>query len=151
MSVDEEPARSLLKAMSAEIAEIYSGLDLNGPEMPKAGSAELDPPAGTFLVGFGPGGQPVCCGGLKDLGNGSCEIKRMFVVKEAREGGVARALLEALEDAARRLGFERARLDTGPRQPRALDLYRRSGYAEIENFNGNPIATFFGEKNLASG
>ena len=151
VSVDATPARFLLESMSAEIAEIYGGLDLNGPDMPKAGRAELDPPWGAFLVGFDSSGEAVCCGGIKDLGDGSCEIKRMFVAPEARGGGVARELLEALEDAARERGFERARLDTGPRQPRALGLYKRSGYREIENFNGNPIATFFGEKSLTRG
>lgn len=27
-------------------------------------------------------------------------------------------------------------------------MYERAGYAEIENFNANPVATFFGEKPL---
>ena len=149
--VEEEPARSLLDAMAREIAEIYEGVDLNGPGMPKAGRAELDPPAGAFLVGFDATGQPACGGGVKDLGGGACEIKRMYVLPEFRGKGCARELLAALEGAARELGFERARLDTGPRQPGALRLYRRAGYAEIENFNENPMATFFGEKRLVAG
>jgi hypothetical protein len=62
---------------------------------------------------------------------------------------VARALLAALEDAARGLGYEVARLDTGPLQPHAEALYRSAGYAEIANFNANPVASFFGEKRLA--
>ena len=40
------------------------------------------------------------------------------------------------------------RLDTGPRQPRAQGMYERAGYVAIENFNANPVATFFGEKRL---
>ncbi len=49
---------------------------------------------------------------------------------------------------SRSLGYEVARLDTGPRQPHAERLYRDAGYAPIGNFNGNPIASFFGEKPL---
>ena len=45
-------------------------------------------------------------------------------------------------------GYELARLDTGPRQPGAQQLYESVGYAPIENFNGNPVATYFGEKRL---
>ena len=72
----------------------------------------------------------------------------MYVAPEARGGGVGRALLRALEHAARSLGYEIARLDTGPRQPGAQHLYESDGYAAIANFNGNPVASFFGEKRL---
>jgi GNAT superfamily N-acetyltransferase len=72
----------------------------------------------------------------------------MFVVPEARGRGVARALLVELERLARELGYEIARLDTGPKQRRAHQMYERAGYAAIENFNANPVATFFGEKRL---
>ena len=90
----------------------------------------------------------VCGGGVKDLGDGSCEIKRMYVIPEARRKGYARELLVALEDAARELGYEIARLDTGPRQPSSERMYREAGYEPIHNFNGNPVASFFGEKPL---
>jgi GNAT superfamily N-acetyltransferase len=85
---------------------------------------------------------------VKELSHGTCEIKRMYVVPAARGRGVARALLAALEDAARALGYSRARLDTGPRQPHAERMYRESGYRPIANFNANPVASFFGEKAL---
>jgi GNAT superfamily N-acetyltransferase len=144
---DEEPAAGLVQGMRDEIARLYDGQDLDGPDMPKAGPAELSPPRGAFLVGW-LDGEPVCCGGLKDLGDGACEVKKMFVAERARGRGVARALLEALEAEARRLGYVVARLDTGPRQPRARRMYERAGYAPIPNFNANPVATFFGEKRL---
>jgi GNAT superfamily N-acetyltransferase len=115
--------------------------------MPRAGPGELSPPGGTFLVGY-EDGVPVCCGGVKRLADGTCEIKRMFVVEAARGRGLARALLEELERRARALGYETARLDTGPRQMRAQRMYERAGYAAIANFNANPVATFFGEKQL---
>lgn len=145
--VDEEPAATLAQAMRDEIAAIYDGLALDGPDMPEAGPGELAPPGGTFVVGY-EDHVAVCCGGLKRLPDGACEIKKMFVVGEARGHGVARALLVELERLARDLGYEIARLDTGWRQPRAQRMYERAGYAPIENFNANPVATFFGEKAL---
>jgi GNAT superfamily N-acetyltransferase len=142
---------ALVAAMIVEMRELYwdvgAGLDLNSPDMPKAGPAELGPPGGTFLVGYRDG-RAVCGGGIKRLSDGACEIKRMYVVPAARGQGVARALLHALEDAARGLGYSVARLDTGPRQPNAQGLYEYEGYGPIANFNGNPVATFFGEKQL---
>jgi GNAT superfamily N-acetyltransferase len=145
--VDEEPAAALVQGMRDEIAALYAGLDLDGPQMPKAGPQELAPPGGAFVVGLD-GGVPVCCGGIKPLPDGACEVKRMFVVAEVRGRGVARALLVELERRARELGYTVARLDTGPRQPRARRMYERSGYAPVANFNGNPVASFFGEKRL---
>jgi GNAT superfamily N-acetyltransferase len=134
--------------MREEIAKIYTGVVLDGPEMPRAGPRELGPPGGVFLVGFDESGVTVCGGGVKDLGDGACEIKRMYVIPEARNAGRGRELLVALEEAARELGYERARLDTGPDQHGARRMYQEAGYEPIENFNGNPIATFFGEKTL---
>ncbi|MDT5016130.1 MAG: hypothetical protein QOD39_2290 [Mycobacterium sp.] len=134
--------------MIDEMRELYDGLDLLSPDMPTAGPVEMGPPGGTFLVGYRDG-EAVCGGGIKRLPDGACEIKRMYVVPAARGQGIARTLLRALEDAARAMGYDMARLDTGPRQPRAQGLYEREGYVPIDNFNGNPVATFFGEKRLA--
>lgn len=146
-AVDSGPGAVLIQAMREEMAAVYDGLELDAPDMPRAGAADLGGPHGAFLVGWD-GAVPVCCGGLKRLPDGACEIKRMYVVPAARGRGVARALLHALEDEARRLGYAIARLDSGPRQPHARRLYEGEGYEEIANFNANPVATFFGEKEL---
>ncbi|MEA2190232.1 MAG: hypothetical protein QOI73_353 [Solirubrobacteraceae bacterium] len=146
--LDEPPAATLAQAMRDEIAALYDGLMLDGPDMPKAGPAELCPPGGTFVVGY-EDDVAVCCGGIKRLPDGACEIKKMYVAEAARGRGVARELLVELERRARELGYAIARLDTGPRQPRARRMYERAGYRAIENFNGNPVATFFAEKELS--
>lgn len=152
MSAEVGDGAALLVAMSDEMRELYwdvgDGLDINSPDMPAAGPAELGPPSGTFLVGYRDG-EAVCGGGVKRLPDGACEIKRMYVVPPARRQGIARALLHALEDAAHQLGYDVVRLDTGPRQSHAQGLYLAEGYREIPNFNGNPVATFFGEKRLS--
>jgi GNAT superfamily N-acetyltransferase len=148
VAADVEPAASLLDAMRVEIGAMYDDLDLDGADMPKAGPAELGPPGGTFLVGSDHGGRAVCCGGIKRLQDGACEIKRMYVVPEARGQGVGRELLQQLEQAAEELGYRVVRLDTGPQQPGAERMYRQAGYRPIGNFNANPVASFFGEKQL---
>ena len=145
--LEDDPAAALASAMRAEMAALYDDLDIDSPDMPKAGPAELGPPGGIFLVGSD-SGRPVCCGGLKRLTDEACEIKRMYVTPEARGRGVGRHLLEALERTAKELGYRVTRLDTGPRQPGAERLYRRAGYRPIDNFNANPVASFFGEKVL---
>ncbi len=126
---------------------MYDGLELDGDDMPLAGPAELSPPNGAFLIGL-LDGRAVCCGGVKRLDDQACEIKKMYVAPEVRGRGVARALLRALEQQARTLGYTTARLDTGPRQANARGLYEAEGYHEVDDFNGNPVAVFWGEKSL---
>jgi GNAT superfamily N-acetyltransferase len=146
--VDAGVGAVLVQAMREEIAALYDGLELDGDEMPRGGPAELSAPDGAFLVGWREG-RAVCCGGLKRLDDEACEIKRMYVIPELRGSGVARELLQALEHKARALGYGVARLDTGPRQPHARALYESAGYVEVGDFNANPVATFWGEKQLA--
>jgi uncharacterized protein (DUF952 family)/GNAT superfamily N-acetyltransferase len=140
------PAAELVRAMVGEIVGMYGALD---PERsPSAAPDDMWAPRGTFLVGWDDSGAPVCGGGVKDLGGGSAEIKRMYVVPAARGRGHARRLLTGLEAAARRLGHTRVRLDTGPRQVEAHALYDSAGYVEIADYNGNPQATYWAEKPL---
>ncbi len=145
--VDSGDGGRLEAAMREEMRVVYAGLDLQAPDMPKAGPNELNPPQGRFLVGY-EDDVAVCCGGVKRLDPEACEIKRMYVIPGARGRGVSRELLTALEECARTLGFLIARLDTGPEQPVARHLYESAGYVEIPNFNANPVATYFGEKRL---
>ena len=147
MDAASPPASDLVEAMVAELVPLYGRID--GPDAPRATPEDFAPAAGrAFLVGFDDDGAPVCGGGLKRLGPDVVEIKRMYVAPSARGRGVARALLAALEDAARELGYARVRLDTGPRQPHAEALYRSAGYRDIADYNGNPYASYFGEKDL---
>jgi GNAT superfamily N-acetyltransferase len=141
----QPPASELLEAMVSELEPLYGRIDV--PQAPSATPADFAPPGGSFLIGY-EDGEPVCVGGIKRLPDGACEIKRMYVVPQARGRGLARELLGALEGEARSLGYELARLDTGPRQPHAERMYRAAGYAEIGNFNANPFASFWGEKRL---
>jgi len=142
---EEEPAAGLLVAMRDELIDAYdnaSRLD-NPPLLP----AELRPPNGAYYVGY-EGTTPVAGGGIRRLGAGVAEIKRMYVRPEARSRGVAAQLLRTLEEAARASGYGSVRLDTGPKQLHAQRLYRAAGYTEIAPYNDNPFACFWGEKLL---
>jgi GNAT superfamily N-acetyltransferase len=141
----EPVALKLVAAMFAEVGEMYEpGL----PQGPTAHPEELSPPSGGFVV-LTEDGRPVAGGGVKRLDDRACEIKRMYVVPEARDRGIGRELLAALEALARDLGYTVARLDTGAKQPRARRIYGRAGYQSIPDYNGNPYAAFWGEKRLA--
>ena len=142
---ESRPASDLIAAMRVELNDVYetfSRLD-NPPLAP----SELRAPGGAYVVGY-EGTKAVAGGGVRRLTDGVAEIKRMYVRPDARSRGVARALLEALEAAARSLGYLAVRLDTGPKQVHALALYRSAGYADVAPYNDNPFACFWGEKRL---
>ena len=111
------PASDLLTAMRAELDTAYE--TAGRLDNPPLDPAELRPPGGTYLVGY-LADDPVAGGGVRRLAEGLGEVKRMYVRPPARSRGVARALLAALEDVARALGYTRVRLDTGPKQAHAL-------------------------------
>jgi GNAT superfamily N-acetyltransferase len=137
-------ARALLAAMEQEMFVLYAMSEMPMP----ASTEDLEPAAGGAFVVGREDGRPVAGGGVVRMGPGVAEIKRMYVVPEARRRGHARRLLTALEDAARELGYERVRLDTGARQPHARALYESAGFQPIPDYNDNPKAAYWGEKVL---
>jgi len=80
------------------------------------------------------GSEPVGCGAFKPFDANAVEVKRMFVQPAHRGQGVAQAVLAELEKWARELGYASCVLETGKRQPEAIRLYERSGYAHIPNY-----------------
>jgi GNAT superfamily N-acetyltransferase len=147
VSGSDPVAEAMTAAMVEEVGTMYEEPGL--PAGPSAHPEELSPPHGGFVV-LWEDGRPLAGGGVKRLDDRACEIKRMYVVPEARGRGAGRLLLEALEDLARDLGYSVARLDTGPRQPAAQRMYERAGYVPVGNYNANPYASFWGEKALES-
>jgi putative acetyltransferase len=79
-------------------------------------------------------GQAVGCGAFKPFQENTVEIKRMFVRPEFRGQQIAQAVLAELEDWAREIGSTICVLETGQKQPEAIRLYQRSGYAPIPNY-----------------
>ena len=127
-------ALSLITALNAQLLVRY----------PEEGAThfELDldevmPGRGTFVIAWD-GETAVGCGavrrlleaGLDDAG----EVKRMYVIPEARGRRIGGLILDRLEAEARALGLQRLLLETGDRQVEALALYHRVGFNRIDRF-----------------
>ncbi len=126
------PAAQLLIAEAmADLAERYGSEGDATPIHP----GEFEAPNGTFLVAY-LDDAPVGCGAWRTNVDdpSAAEIKRVFVRAAARQRGVAKALLTALEASARAAGRTRAILETGTGQPEAIALYERIGYVRIPDF-----------------
>jgi GNAT superfamily N-acetyltransferase len=85
---------------------------------------------GEFLVDS-VDGRIVAMGGLRPVGTARAELKRMRVHPDWQRQGRGRAMLDALEQRARDLGFRMLFLDTTERQVAAHSLYTSSGYLQI--------------------
>ena len=77
---------------------------------------------------------PIGCGAMKKYNNTTMEIKRMYVPLNMRRKGVAAAVLNALENWARELGYNTCVLETGNKMLEAIGLYKKSGYNIIPNY-----------------
>ena len=110
-------------ALSLYPAESYYGLAVE----------ELEKPGITLFVAR-ESGAAVGTVVIADRGDGTAEIKRMFVAESARGLGVASLLIAALESHALGAGITLVQLETGPKQPAAIALYEKHGYRVIPNF-----------------
>jgi len=78
--------------------------------------------------------KPIACGALKEYGPDTMEVKRMFVSPESRGKGIATQILTALENWAAELSCEKIILETGKKQPEAIELYKKNSYKTIPNY-----------------
>ena len=127
---DGEPA-ALVAELVAFLSPLYPEDD---EEAPPPWSAESMARAGTFVVAR-VGGAAAGCGGLATLPTADAmEIVRMYVRPGYRGQRIAGRVLAALEAMARDRGAEVLMLRCGPRQPEALRMYERNGYARRTAF-----------------
>ena len=149
-SVDPQgaDALALLHEAAAEVRALYP--ELFAPDAPAPVNPPT-PPRGVYLVAYR-NGRPIAGGALRPLDEHSAEVRRMFVRRSARRGGIARAMLAALEEAALDLGYTRLRLETGDRQASAMALYASEGFVRCAAFGehvGDPFSVCF-EKPIAA-
>lgn len=134
LSITPEPisspdARALIAALDAFLNDLYAPED-NFLDLP---AEDVDGRAGVFLVAREEE-APLGCGAVRKISATTGEIKRMYVIPEARGKGVGRAVLGSLEAWARGAGLSSLVLETGPAQADALRLYRTAGFEPIPCF-----------------
>jgi putative acetyltransferase len=93
-----------------------------------APGARYNAGGGAFFVAVDGTDRVVGTAGLLRTGPTSGEVRKMFLLPEARGQGVGRALLDAVLGAARARGLERLTLTTRSRYGRAIRLYERAGF-----------------------
>lgn len=95
-------------------------------------------PMGSILLAW-QGDQPVGCIAMRPLGDGICEMKRLYVAPAGRGLGLGRVLSDALIRTARQAGHRRMVLDTLDRLVPAIRLYDSMGFRSIAPYYDNPL------------
>jgi putative acetyltransferase len=78
--------------------------------------------------------KPVGCCCFKVYNTNKVEMKRVFVVPENRNQGIASLLITELENWAAQLGFAAIILETGDQQPESVGVYKKLGYQITANY-----------------
>jgi len=117
----------------AELAEEYHSRygEASATELGKYPPEEFAPPWGTLLI-LREDGESVAGGAFKRYDEQTAEIKRMWTHSSHRRRGLARRVLAELEAEAKRRGYRRLVLTTGPKQPEAAALYLATGYRSVD-------------------
>ncbi len=126
---DDPVFRSFYDITEAYYIMIAGGADKRREYVPYNASEDI-PHA---LLAFA-GGVPAGCAGLKQHGEGTAELKRLWVEPAFRRQGIASALMDRAEERARSMGCTRLILQTRPAMRGAVALYLSRGYLPIPNF-----------------
>ena len=157
VTIDEVPyddprVQQLVESVQAEYVARYGG-----PDDSPMDAETFAPPYGRFLVALH-GDEPVAMGGWRlrpdlveviETGARIAEIKRMYVAPRARRTGLARLVLRRLEETARADGCDLLVLETGLKQPEAIELYESSGYVPVTPFGhykDSPLSRYYGRR-----
>jgi ribosomal protein S18 acetylase RimI-like enzyme len=141
-----DDVRALMRAFVAwhrerhveDLALIDSYFDQAEFEAELAGlPGKYAPPKGRLLLARRDG-EAAGCVALRDLGDGICEMKRMFLPVRFRGLGIGRALAERIIGEARNAGYRLMRLDTSLRQREAIGLYEKAGFKRIAPYYDLP-------------
>ena len=95
-------------------------------------------PKGRLYVAFD-GKKPAGCIALRDMGEGRCEMKRLYVRPEYRRQGLGKYLSERIIRDAREESCHSMFLDTLEWLGPAIRLYHNMGFYEIGSYNDNPM------------
>jgi putative acetyltransferase len=129
---DDAAVADIIRTVMTEMNAAGAGFAIHDDEV-KAMAAQYGQPRSAYLVVVREDGAVVGGGGIAPLAGGdegTCELKKMYFLPEARGRGVGAELLRTLEEKARAFGYRRIYLETLTGMDAAMKLYRKLGFRE---------------------
>ncbi len=96
-------------------------------------------PYGVIILATSEDNRVLGCFGIRKLEDTICELKRMYIRKNARGMSIGKQMLAKAIEIGIELGYAKMRLDTLPSMSAAIGLYEKMGFYPIEPYRYNPI------------
>ena len=154
-SLLDPAAQPLIDGLVQEYDSRYGHLDHAGgarTEILRYPREAFSEPLGGFLL-LRRHGETIAGGAYMSHDDETVELKRIWTASHLRRQGLARRIVLALEESAGDLGYTRAYLSTGFRQPEATALYISLGYrplfdisADVQQYRSLPFEKHIGAK-----
>lgn len=130
---DDAAMAAIIRAVMPEFGATGDGFAINDPEVDWMSRAYSEPRHAYFV--FERGGRVLGGAGIAPLAGGdagTCELRKMYFLPEARGTGAGARMMARCLDAAREAGFARCYLETLCGMDAAMRLYERSGFHRID-------------------
>ncbi len=129
---DDVAVAAIIRTVMPEFGAEGPGFAIMDPEVDGMSAAYALPRSAYYVVSDG---ERIVGGGgvapLEHADEATCELRKMYFLREARGRGAGAALLQRCLDAARGFGFRRCYLETLARMDDARKLYARFGFAPL--------------------
>ena len=124
-------AMQLMDELTAELAKLYNVADGSAGFVP----SDVEGPRAAFVIAR-IDGVAVGCGAIRPLDADTVEVKRVYTRAAYRRLGVGLAIMQELERLSAAFNYRAIKLQTGPLQPEAAQLYTNMGYYRIPIYMG---------------
>ena len=130
---DDAAMARIIRTVMPEFGATGSGFAINDPEVDWMSRAYAEPRSAYFIVERD--GEVIGGGGVAPLVGGdygTCELRKMYFLPQARGMGAGAAMMRRCLNAARGFGFSQCYLETLHGMDAAMRLYERSGFQRLE-------------------
>ena len=129
---DDAAMARIIRTVMPEFGATGSGFAISDPEVDWMSRAYAAARSAYFVVEsdsvvIGGGGVAPLVGG----DDGTCELRKMYFLPEARGIGAGAAMMERCLESARGFGFSQCYLETLSGMDAAMRLYERTGFRRI--------------------
>ena len=130
---DDATMARIIRTVMPEFGATGSGFAISDPEVDWMSQAYAAPRSVYFVIErdsvvIGGGGVAPLLGG----DDGTCELRKMYFLPEARGIGAGAAMMERCLESARGFGFSQCYLETLSGMDAAMRLYERTGFRRID-------------------
>lgn len=139
---DNAQVAQVIQTVMPEFNCVGEGYSINDPEVLDMTAAYSGPGSAFFVIetGADAGAKIIGVAGYAPLSNGdskTCELRKMYILREGRGQGGGRLLMDACLRGAMADGYTRMYLETVKEMTTAASVYQKYGFEYLDDPLGN--------------